>query len=545
MFVVISFIYRLHVKMLIKELSWRLNMKAIQNYHLMKLFPLPFFIAFIFPGLAQDNLSRIVEKVRPSLVTVLSYDKDGKIINQGCGFFLNQNGDIIINQHLIVNADSVVIKTAEGRAYPIVKVISEHKGFIMINADVPKEIVNPAKLADSLLSPGESVTLIGNSSCFRGTVTEMSASFLMSRDMNSSHFRGTSTHNKLYTFWVGYIIQTPTKMSFVPNVGPVINTKGEVVGILAFHMEGKNNYNFILSFLPLDLSIMKSKSKERTLLEWKKSIREDWLESYEGLFVKGKAYWTVKDYDEALLYYKKALKALENYQFGDSITKKRAKIDLFSEMGRCNVNLKNYGEAIKNYKQALANGHSKYDSCWPYYYLGKVYYELGSYNEAIEYFNKSIELDSFNFLADLAYSELGLSYFKIGQYSKAIESYKQEIRMNPGNAYGHFNLGVVYINLGQYEEAKEAFKQAIRLNPDYTEAHFNLGVVYINLGQYGEAKEAFKQAIRLNPDYAEAHYGLGLIYLSLGDKSSALYEYKILKKLDRELANELFDSIYK
>ena len=57
--------------------------------------------------------------------------------------------------------------------------------------------------------------------------------------------------------------------------------------------------------------------------------------------------------------------------------------------------------------------------------------------------------------------------------------------------------------------------------------------------------EAFKQAIQLQPDLALAHFGLGESYLLLGDKSSALEEYKILKTLDQNLANELFNLIYK
>ena len=56
--------------------------------------------------------------------------------------------------------------------------------------------------------------------------------------------------------------------------------------------------------------------------------------------------------------------------------------------------------------------------------------------------------------------------------------------------------------------------------------------------------EAFKQAIHLQPDFAEAHYNLGIIFLFLGDKGSALDEYKILKDLNQEKADELFKAIY-
>ena len=57
--------------------------------------------------------------------------------------------------------------------------------------------------------------------------------------------------------------------------------------------------------------------------------------------------------------------------------------------------------------------------------------------------------------------------------------------------------------------------------------------------------ESYKQAIRIGPDEADAHYNLGIAYLSLNDRGSAMEQYKILKKLDTEMANELFNVIYK
>ena len=75
---------------------------------------------------------------------------------------------------------------------------------------------------------------------------------------------------------------------------------------------------------------------------------------------------------------------------------------------------------------------------------------------------------------------------------------------------------------------------------------FNLGWYYGEAGLYKEAIEAFKQAIRIKPDFAEAHFNLGAIYLIiLNDTSSALEEYKILKDLNPEQANILFNLIYK
>ncbi|MBW1748788.1 MAG: tetratricopeptide repeat protein, partial [Deltaproteobacteria bacterium] len=73
---------------------------------------------------------------------------------------------------------------------------------------------------------------------------------------------------------------------------------------------------------------------------------------------------------------------------------------------------------------------------------------------------------------------------------------------------------------------------------------YNLGIAYGGLGKSRQEMEAFKQAIRVDPDFAPAHYNMGIIYLINSDKAAALEEYKILKVLDQNMAEILFERIY-
>ncbi len=95
------------------------------------------------------------------------------------------------------------------------------------------------------------------------------------------------------------------------------------------------------------------------------------------------------------------------------------------------------------------------------------------------------------------------------------------------------------------EEEIEDCKQAIRINPDYAEAHYNLGAAYTSSGMYKEGIDALKQAIRIDPDNAMVHYYLGRSYIYLNDRGSAIKQYKILENLDTELADEMFNLLYK
>ncbi|MBI4710400.1 MAG: tetratricopeptide repeat protein [Nitrospirae bacterium] len=57
--------------------------------------------------------------------------------------------------------------------------------------------------------------------------------------------------------------------------------------------------------------------------------------------------------------------------------------------------------------------------------------------------------------------------------------------------------------------------------------------------------EAYKKALKLKPNLEYAHYNLGINYLAVDDRNSALEEFKALKDINAELANKLFNLIYK
>ena len=80
------------------------------------------------------------------------------------------------------------------------------------------------------------------------------------------------------------------------------------------------------------------------------------------------------------------------------------------------------------------------------------------------------------------------------------------------------------------------------LKPEYVDAHTELGFAYLKLHRLPAAVETLRTAIRLKGDYATAHYYLGLVYIEQRNKAGAQAEYSILQRLDRGLAQKLFDA---
>jgi len=171
------------------------------------------------------------------------------------------------------------------------------------------------------------------------------------------------------------------------------------------------------------------------------------------------------------------------------------------------------------------------------------------YKNALPYFKEIAKKGSNDFRI---YFAIGYCNHRLGFFEEAIEAYKKAIIINPSFVEAYINLGCVYGVLEFYDEQLKVCKEAIQIDPNNAEAYLFLGNAYSSLSYLDanffilldEAIKAYKQAIWIDPDYPEAHFMLGASYSILGDMHSAINEYKILKVLDIDLANKLFDLIY-
>jgi len=452
---------------------------------------------------ADQTLVDLVKKVKPGVVLIETFDKDNKPLSQGSGFFVNNKGHIITNHHVIEGAYSATIKTSAGKEYLVQGIVAKD-----IEADIVKLVVNIPDANITFLnlsvnepSEGEDIVVVGNPLGLESTVSTGIVSAV--RDIPA----------------FGKILQITASISPGSSGSPVINSKGEVIGIATLIVTSGQNLNFAIT----SDKIIALKETPQTPI-------------FNAL---------TTDSNDAQLFYQKGLKELwqENWSaaltcFQKATEKNPQEADVWFYLGYCYDNLGRYQDAIETYKQSI---RIKPDSAEAHNNLGVAYHSLGRYQDAVEAYKQAIRIKPD--LADAHYN-LGVAYDRLGRYQDAIEVFKQAIRIKPDFAEAHCYLGNAYNRLGRYQDAIEAYKQAIRINPDYAEAHYNLGCAYFHLDRYPDAIEAFKQTIRIKPDYAEPHYNLGITYLLIGDKGSALDEYKILKSLDEELANKLFNLIY-
>jgi Flp pilus assembly protein TadD len=196
-------------------------------------------------------------------------------------------------------------------------------------------------------------------------------------------------------------------------------------------------------------------------------------------------------------------------------------------------------EAIACYTEGL---RIKPDHAGIHYNLGVILAQQGRNQEAIGHFTEALRIKP-----DYAevYSNLGVILAQQGRNQEAITQFGEAVRIAPHDANARNNLGLALAQQGKNQEAITHFAEALRIKPDYAEAHNNLGIALAQQGKNQEAITHFTEALRIKRDYAEAHVNLGLAYLTIGNKILALEEYKILEKINPNLANILHQKILK
>jgi serine protease Do len=144
--------------------------------------------------------------------------------SQGSGFIVDSDGTIITNNHVIADADQIKIRLASGREYDAVLVGRDEAtdlAVIRARPDGKNVQFRPVRLGDSdALDVGEWVVAIGSPFGFSRTVT----AGIVSAKGRSLTPRETGRAYEDF-------LQTDAAINPGNSGGPLLNLKGEVVGI--------------------------------------------------------------------------------------------------------------------------------------------------------------------------------------------------------------------------------------------------------------------------------------------------------------------------
>ena len=137
----------------------------------------------------------------------------------GTGFIIDPSGYILTNHHVIADSSRISVRLTDGRTLRAQRIGSDPDTDIaLIKVESPRPLPHAALGDSDDLRVGEWVLAIGNPLAYEHTVTVGVVSYI---------------GRKLFDSALDRYIQTDAAINFGNSGGPLINSRGEVIGINA------------------------------------------------------------------------------------------------------------------------------------------------------------------------------------------------------------------------------------------------------------------------------------------------------------------------
>ena len=389
-------------------------------WQLLRIIPVIVLVFCRISTVSAQTAPQIAEKALAATVYLEMQDSNGVPLGFGSGFFVGDNL-IATNYHVIEGAARGSAKlVGQFSTYTIEGVTATDKTNDLALLKVTVSGIKPLPLGNSSdVKIGETIYVAGNPKGLEGTFSD---GIISSR-------RDPYTKERL---------QMTAPISPGSSGGPVLNSKGEVIGISFMTLVGGQNLNFAIPSRYLT-ELLTESTPAKPLAEGNRSI------SAETYFTWGHT----------------------KYYLGD------------------------YKGAIADYDSSI---RLKPDNAAVYYNRGIAKDDLGQYFAAIADYDSAIRLKP-DYAG--AYNNRGIVKDNLGQHSAAITDYDSAIRLNPDDARAYYNRGGAKRKLGQHSAAITDFDIAIHLKPDDARAYLNRGIAKALLKRISEAKRDVRTALRL------------------------------------------------
>ena len=467
--------------------------------------------------------SNLIEEATASTVLLVMNDRDNKPIGMGSGFFVQPN-TIATNYHVIEGAAHGTVKLVRmPTKYTIdgVLAIDKDNDLALLKVSASSDIKPLTLINDSdTVKIGEAVFVVGNPKGLEGTLSVGIISSLRTLEHNNKR------------------LQMTAPISPGSSGGPVLNTKGEVIGIAVGSNQalGAQNLNFAIPSNYLKKLIDQSKSAT-PLPEQEQSISAETYNRWGNVkFKQGDYVGAIADYETAIQLkhdYAEAYnnRGLAKHELGEhaaalpdyetAIQLKPGLSVAYNNRALAKSALGELHAAIVDYDIAI---QLRNDDAVVYRNRGVAKDKLGDHAAALADYETAIQLK--HDFAD-AYNDRGYTKDKLGDHAAALADYETAIQLKHDFAEAYNNRGFVKYELKDYFAALADYDKAIQLKPDYPNSYNNRGLVKTDLNQHVAAITDYNIAIQLKPDYADAHFNRGVSYLKLGLHRETIQDFLI------------------
>ena len=545
-------------------------------------------------GMAQTP--KWVEKAKRAVFSVVTYDKDDKILNTGNGFFVSEDGIAVSDYALFKGAQRAVIIDTEGRQMPVLNIMGADDMYdvVKFRVDITGKKVNSLTLATAPPAAGSEIYLLPYS-----TQKDRSCTF--------GHVKSI---DKMVGNYFYYTLQLRLKEKMVSC--PLVTAEGSVFGLaqkssgqdtttvcyaadVRYAMDQKISALSYTDFALKDIGIKKAlpDTEEQALV---------FLYMASAQLPSGKYAEVLNDFVEQ--YPNSAdgymRRAVNRASMSDAVSMQlvEADMDRALELAQDKAGIR-FERAKLIYNYVLNNSEKTYDN-WT---LDKALEEI---REAVVLqplpiyiqlegdilFSKQDYASALSCYEQVNHSSLvsPASFFRTAQTKEMMQAPVEEIvalldscvsrcpmpytdatapyllaraqaLLNAGQARrsmldydayfkavdGKVNDSFYYyreqasLQAHQYQRALDDLAKAIELNPKELLYRAELAVVNIRVGRSEEAVKVLQEALQIDPSYSEAYRLMGLAYIYLKKKNEACEALAKAKELGNENVDDLIE----
>jgi len=174
-----------------------------------------------------DTIPEIVKRAKPAVVEIVALDEKGSPTKLGTGFFISADGLVVSNCHVIQGASSLAAFDNHDALFALDRILAcSTDPDLAILKFTAHDVAFLQPHRSGELDEGDKVVVIGNPTGLTGTVSEGIISALREN---------------------GSIIQITAPISPGSSGSPVLDEKGELIGIVTSQRQEGQNLNFAIA----------------------------------------------------------------------------------------------------------------------------------------------------------------------------------------------------------------------------------------------------------------------------------------------------------
>ncbi len=437
-----------------------------------------------------QTFPELVKQCEKSVFTVITYDTNKEPVAFGTGFFINQKGYGVSNVHVFKNSSFAFIQTIDKKDYEIDSIISvdEAADILVFSVKGISNVTSYLEITNPEIEKGEEIFVIG---------TPKGLEYSVSKGILSS-IRNIEGYGKT--------IQFTAPISHGSSGSPLINLKGQIIGIVTFQLTEGQNLNFAT-----DINRVNRNKPLKKIFPLRNYFTNS---TYEDFFNKGLLAMEKDSFNLSISLFTKEINRNPN---GSEAYFQRA----FSKQ-----KINDFNGSISDYNSGLKLTPKDASALR---LRGYVKYKKGDYKGCIEDQNKSIAIGEDEF----SYFLKADSYYKLNDDPNALLVLNQSIKKYPDYTLPYFDRGLIRLSKKDYHGAIADFTKIISLDPDFGDAYEQRGECKLNLDDYRGAIEDYSKKIDLSKKFPlSAYQGRSKAYVILKNYTKVIDDCTLIIEND-------------